>query len=263
MVGGRLHRPFERPDIVTLRGRVYATNQSEPLDRCADVLFQTRANRSVRPILESPSALWHGLRAVPAVAEIHCAVDHSDVARYIGNAFGRSRVGFAMDLPATYDEFLASHDRANNLRKSIRRAAKAGIVCSLAQGTARDDPKLLRLVRKSESTGAPSGFARSELMAHNAAGTIVGLGIMLTYQSTALIVRLTLCNRGDDPGSITASESTMVRYALNAFAVRTAIESGARILLLQGGLFNTPPGLRVYAQRAGYSPRRLRVTYRP
>ena len=246
------------------RGRVSAAQQrgsttAGALDRCADVVFEARTTRSVRPILAAPSVLWHGLAAMPAISDIHCELDDSRAGRYIRKAFGRLGIGLAMELPASYEDFLTSHDRANNLRKSIRRAAKAGVVCSVAQGTARGDPKLVRLVRKAEAAGMPAGIDRTELIARNAAGTIAGLAVILTSRSTALIVNLTLCNRGDAPGMVTPAESTIVRYALNAFAVRTAIDAGARCLLIQGGLMATAPGMRVYAQRAGYSPRRLRA----
>ena len=52
--------------------------------------------------------------------------------------------------------------------------------------------------------------------------------------------------------------STVIRYALNAFAVRCAIESGATAMLLDCGLRITP-GHRVMAMNVGYRPRRLRL----
>lgn len=92
----------------------------------------------------------------------------------------------------------------------------------------------------------------TNLVARDLTGRPLAGAIMFSSSSTSLLYRLTV-------GSYTGS-SSVVRYALNAFVIRAAIERGTQVLVQDGTYLVTPKGIRCLAENSGYEPRRIIVT---
>ena len=230
------------------------------LEGLLDVNYRVRTHGTVTPLREvRPRLVWAALRELRRLPELVCHLDYSAQGRWIRGSLG-TRIRLAMELPAGYEAFLARHERANNLKKSMRRAAKAGIVCEVIHDeserskvlvdvlTRAGDPDPLRNL--SSVMGLKPALG-THLVARGPNGRPLSVGIVLISSTTAQLALLRA-----DPS---AGSTTVVRYALNAFAVQVAIESGAETMLLTTGYLSAPPGLRVFARNTGYHPRRLRA----
>ena len=213
-----------------------------------------KALRGLRPELLRRS--YRELRALP---ELRVHVDDCRQGSSVGcrqrllirAELGIGMIRFAMELPASFEDFLASHNRANNLRKSMRRAVRAGISFAVVEGE-RERTEAFNAVATGWAGQLPDGIGPdigTLLVALDLEGRPLATAVLLRSGSTAQLALLVV-DRG-------CGSRSMVRYALNAFAIRVAIESGARVLLLTGAVFSTPPGIRVLAINCGYRARRI------
>lgn len=237
--------------------------QRTVLENFADIVHRSYESRSLKPLLFSPpKEVWQGVRLLSQLPTLHCELDDSEDGRYVRAGIGRkTRVRMAMKLPATYEQFVNGHDRANNLRKSLRRGAKAGLSFSKCDLPAEREEIWLQILsrrgsRKPEDDVATMTDHGSTLVGRDFEDNLLGAAHLVTSASTCVLARLWTVST-DRSKELT----TLTRYGLNAFAVRSAIEAGASALLLTGGYLAAPRGLRTYARNSGYSPFRITVSY--
>ena len=146
-------------------------------------------------------------------------------------------IRFAMKLPATFDDFVASHNRANNLRKSMRRADRAGISFAIVEDV-RERAEVLTKVLNAwgRPDDLPEGLSPdigTHMVALDSDGHPLAMAILLHSGPTAQLALLAV-DKGHQSRSV-------IRYALTAFAIRVAIERGADVLLLTGAAFSASP----------------------
>lgn len=243
------------------------------LDALLDSLHQMRDHRSVDDFRSFRVGLiWRSLAELRAIPPLQIGLDDSMMGHRIRDLLGRPRgaLVWAMQLPDNFDHFVASHERANNLRKSMRKAAREGISCGTVESESRRDAVLSTVhsdwslprhweggdqVNPDYHRVSSDWRLGTVLVAQDRQDLPLAAGIMLQSGSTALLGHLAV-------GRSHAHRS-VIRYAINAFAVKVAIENGASTLMLNGGYLGTRPGVRTLAINTGYRPRRLVIAPGP
>jgi hypothetical protein len=222
------------------------------LGELASVLDRVRVERTPKALRGlRPELFWRSYRELLAIPPLHIQLDDCRQGRLIRAELGIGMIRFAMELPASFDDWVASHNRANNLRKSMRRASRAGISFAIVEDE-RGRAAVLTTLLRGWGGQLPDGIGQdvgTHMVALDPEGKPLAAAISLKSGPTAQLAFLAV-----DHG---APSRSMVRYALNAFVVQVAIESGAEAILLTGAAFSALPGTRVLATNCGYRARRI------
>ena len=110
-----------------------AARGNDALHQLIDARIAICSRPSIRTVGQlRPRVVLQGFRELSHIAPLTCQLDHSLEGRIIRASLGNwLQLRYAQELPDSFDTFLAHHGRANTLRKSMRKAAKAGISCSI------------------------------------------------------------------------------------------------------------------------------------
>lgn len=197
--------------------------------------------------------LFRCYRELRTLPPLRIELDDSDSGRLIRAELGITMIRFAAEVPNTFEEFVASHNRANNLRKSMRRAEHAGISFAVVDGR-QERATLLSTVLA--AWGTPDDFpggltpdVGTYMVARDPDGRPLAMAISLSSVSTTQLAFLVVDR--------SYASRSVVRYALTAFAIRVAIEGGAKAVLLTGAAFSATLGIAVLANNSGFHPRRI------
>jgi len=219
------------------------------LGELARVVDTVRVQRAPKALLGlRPELIRLSYRELRALPVLHIHLDDGEQGRLIRAELGIGMIRFAMKLPATFDDFVASHNRANNLRKSMRRADRAGISFAIVEDV-RERAEVLTKVLNAwgRPDDLPEGLSPdigTHMVALDSDGHPLAMAILLHSGPTAQLALLAV-DKGHQSRSV-------IRYALTAFAIRVAIERGADVLLLTGAAFSASPGICILAKNSGF-----------
>jgi hypothetical protein len=211
------------------------------------VLRTPTALRGLRPEL-----LRHAYLELRAIPPLRISVDDSELGRKIRAELGIWMIRWAMELPASFDQFMASHERANNLRKSVRRVQRAGISFRVLDGRRERAAVLATLLTAWGGGQLPDGLGPdigTHMVALDSHGRPLAVAIMLESGRTAQLPFLVVDRSWHSRSA--------VRYAMNAFAIHVAIESALDVMLLTDTPLYASSGIGVLATNCGYRARRI------
>jgi len=202
------------------------------------------------------------LRALPTLTiELDGSPDADHMARVLGRRVGPlrcSRAMSAMDLPSSFDEYLATRRRTGAVRESIRRGRNLDLESSSVMAPAERADNLLAVLGSRAWDGdileklARESNVRPEQHEHLVCraddGTPLAVAVMAIVGTTAMLTF--------SMATLDRSMSSIARYRVSAQAVERAIDLGATVLLGDPYLV-MPAGLRQFSHALGFSPHRV------
>ena len=209
---------------------------------------------------------WAGylgaLRALPV-----CTITLSEspsgrhIRRLLDQRAGPFRARWAMDvieLPSTFEEYLASRRRTNGVRESLRRGRKLGISTRRVDDPDEQRANLVDLLARRDWEADPVAQLERQhdlrpgegihVACRDADGILLALAIAVLDGTTA---QLAFCTSTPD-----RELSSFSRYQVCAEIVAQAIKGQATVLLGDGHLL-LKPGLRQFAKAVGFLPERV------
>ena len=163
-----------------------------------------------------------------------------------------------IELPSTFEEYLASRRRTNGVRESLRRGRKLGISTQRVDDPDEQRANLIDLLGRRNWEADPVAQLERQhdlrpgesvpVACRDAEGTLLALAIAVVDGSTAQLAF-----------SMSTPErelSSFARYQVCAEIVAQAIRGEATVLLGDGHLLLTP-GLKLFAKAVGFVPKRV------